>query len=80
MGKKTPYLCIYLNIFSICLHGQVKKINSRMLLVRTLVKRRNTLEKYINKSIKNNMIIEKKISIKREKKFFGKKEKKKIRR
>jgi hypothetical protein len=47
------------------------------------VKRRNTLEKYNNKSIKNNVIIEKKISIKntfikylKREKVFGKKKKK----
>lgn len=47
------------------------------------MKRRNTLEKYNNKSIKNNVIIEKKISIKntfikylKREKVFGKKKKK----
>jgi hypothetical protein len=41
----------------------VEVFNSRTLLVRTLIGR-NTLEKYISKSIKNNIIMEKEISTK----------------
>jgi hypothetical protein len=44
-----------------------KKFNSRTLLVKTLVRKRNTLEKYISKSVKNNMITD------NEKRNFNKK-------
>jgi hypothetical protein len=64
IGKEiSTKKCTFIFIF-----GQNnKKFNNRTLLVKMLVGRRNTLEKYISKSIKNNMITD------NEKRNFNKK-------